>query len=152
MSNFLRVSNKTHRKCSVFLLDSLRIDLFFDFLSATNSKAAIIPYGRTSPTMERFSRGIEEGSKISARKNPRACEGFLTEPIDCPVKNYFLRRHLATAPPIPKSPKTASEAGSGTTPEESSDWKVKKISRLVDPVGFGPAFTKLPGWSPLVCV
>jgi len=24
----------------------------------------------------------EEGSKISARKNPRACEGFLTEPVD----------------------------------------------------------------------
>ena len=52
---------------------------FFDYLFATNSKAAIIPYGRTSPTMERFSRGIEEGSKISARKNPRMCEGFLTE-------------------------------------------------------------------------
>jgi hypothetical protein len=29
--------------------------------------------------MERFSRGIEEGSKISARKNPRICKGFLTE-------------------------------------------------------------------------
>jgi hypothetical protein len=24
----------------------------------------------------------EKGSKISARKNPRACEGFLTEPVD----------------------------------------------------------------------
>ncbi len=32
LSNFLRVSNKTHRKCSVFVLDSLRIDFFRFFV------------------------------------------------------------------------------------------------------------------------
>ena len=117
---------------------------FFDYLSATNSKAAIIPNGRSSPTMERSSRGIEEGSKISARKNPRMCEGFLTELMVWPVENYFLRRHLATALPIPRSPNTATEVGSGTTPEESSDWKVKKIFRFVDPLGFWVGFSKVP--------
>ena len=144
MSNFLRVSNKTHRKCSVFLLDSLRIDLFSIICPRPTPKLPSFPVGEHHQRWNVPPRGIEEGSKISARKNPRMCEGFLNEIMDSPVENYFLRRHLATAPPIPKSPKTASEVGSGTTPEESSDWKVKKISRLVDPSGLMVGSTKLP--------
>jgi len=49
---------------------------FFDYLFATNSKAAIIPYGRTSPTMERSSEGDRERLKNQRTKKPSHVRGF----------------------------------------------------------------------------
>ena len=62
----------------------------------------------------------EIGSKISAQKNPRVCEGFCVGLLWKTESVYFLRRHLATAPPSPSSPNTATEVGSGTAPPPAS--------------------------------
>ena len=63
-------------------------------------------------------------------KNPRESEGFLFF-LGLDAQAYFLRRHLANAPPMLSRPKTATEVGSGTAPPEL--W-VNTMSKFVPPL------------------